>query len=56
MEVIWSNIPLKTQLMALFKLVQFINTSFTKMGSKQDMVPQMSLHKSQAEGCKYFPT
>lgn len=53
MEVIWSNILFKTQLMALFKLPQFI--SFTKIGSKQDMVPQMELHKSQAEGCKYLP-
>lgn len=39
--------------MALFKLLQFV--SFTKMGSKQDVVPQMELHKSQAEVCKYLP-
>lgn len=55
MEVTWSNILFKTQLMALFKLFQFIEISFIKMGSEQDMVPQMELHKSQAEVCKNLP-
>lgn len=40
----------------LVDLLQFINISFTWWGSKQDMVPQMRLHKFQAEGCKHFPT
>lgn len=40
----------------LVDLLQFINLSFAWGCSKQDMVPQMWLHRFQAEGCKHFPT